>query len=308
MTMKFALALLFSLPLQSASFSPAARLPLSTHEVPSSLIGHRATAAVRGPSSWSSALMAKKRRRRKETAPAPTSQSNELPDFVDGEADPTETKSATTIQPIDPTIASTTSLKTSPSAKATPVMRGDGLSATLAEEVGGNVQGLAEDTILEAMRGKASSGAWQPPRSIEDTLTDRSLEKLMDFDKMIEQDGNTEETLELPDFDEVISRRKQREASVAMKEGRVEDVAMLIDSSSMGKKAARNAERKALALQREAEIEAEKSPFEDTLKDLNMVKVLENGAWVGIGLLVVWEVYINSPLFERVAPVIPVVY
>ena len=42
--------------------------------------------------------------------------------------------------------------------------------------------------------------------------------------------------------------------------------------------------------------------------DLNIVKVTEHGAWVGIGLLVVWEIYINSPFFDRAAPLIPVVY
>jgi hypothetical protein len=41
---------------------------------------------------------------------------------------------------------------------------------------------------------------------------------------------------------------------------------------------------------------------------LNIVKVTKNGAWVGIGLLAVWEIYINSPFFDRAAPLIPVVY
>ena len=131
------------------------------------------------------------------------------------------------------------------------------------------------------------------------------LEKLMDFDKMIEQDrrdGVSEEVQELPDFDDVIARRKQREA---MQEGRVEDAAMLIDTTGLGKKAARNAQRKATAMQRESEMEEERSnPFED----LNILKLLENGAWAGIGSLLLWEVYINSPLFERAAPLIPVVY
>jgi len=295
--MKFILALLFSLPLQSASFSPAARLPLATYGVPSSLIG--TTAVSRSPSSWS-ALMAKKRRRRKtDASDAPTTQSDELPDFDDGETENTKKAKAAPVQTRSRTIPSMPTATTS-----TPIMRGDGLSATLAEEVGGNVEGLAEDTILEAMRGVAGSGSWKPPRTIEDTLSDRGLEKFMDFDQMIEKDGSGNEPLELPDFDEVISRRKGREAAVAMKEGRVEDVAMLIDSSSLGKKASRNAERKAVALQREAEIEAEKSPFED----LNVLKLLENGAWLGIGLLVLWEVYINSPLFDRASPIIPVVY
>ena len=43
-------------------------------------------------------------------------------------------------------------------------------------------------------------------------------------------------------------------------------------------------------------------------KEINYLKILENSTWVGIGLLVLWEVYINSPLFERAAPMAPIVY
>jgi hypothetical protein len=184
-----------------------------------------------------------------------------------------------------------------------PIRRGAGLNPRLAEEVGGDVDGLDEEIILEAMRGRTGDKEWQPPRSIQDTIGDRSLERLMDFDRMIEKDGGrSAAVVELPDFDDVISRRKQRDA---MREGRVEDAAALIDTSGMGKKAARDAERRALAAQRERELaEERKSPF----ADLNIMKVLENGAWVGIGLLVLWEFYINSPFFDRAAPLIPVVY
>lgn len=170
--------------------------------------------------------------------------------------------------------------------------------------MGGNVDGLDGEIILEAMRGKTGDREWQPPRSIQDTIGDRSLERLMDFDKMIEKDGGrSSDVVDLPDFDEVISRRKQRDA---MREGRVEDAAALIDTSGMGKKAARDVERRALAAERERELaeEQRKSPF----ADLNVLKVLENGAWVGIGSLVLWEFYINSPFFDRAAPLIPVVY
>ena len=100
-------------------------------------------------------------------------------------------------------------------------------------------------------------------------------------------------------------RRKKQDAS---QEGGVDNATTLVDTQGMGKKAARNANRKALAMQREAEVEAEKSPFEDILKDFTFVKLLENGAWVGIGLLVLWEIYINSPLFDRAMPMIPPVY
>jgi hypothetical protein len=37
-------------------------------------------------------------------------------------------------------------------------------------------------------------------------------------------------------------------------------------------------------------------------------QILENGAWIGIALLILWELYLNSPFFERAAPMAPVVY
>lgn len=97
----------------------------------------------------------------------------------------------------------------------------------------------------------------------------------------------------------------------------VEDVAaatLLIDTSKMGKKAARDAERHALAMQRTKDEESSSSGEQrnewttSLFTDLNIVKVTENGAWVGIGFLVVWEIYINSPFFDRAAPLIPAVY
>jgi hypothetical protein len=213
---------------------------------------------------------------------------------------------------------------------------GVGLDPKLAEEIGGNVDGLDSEIILDAMRGKSSSSTtssegWQPPRSLRDTINDRSLEKYMNFDKMIERDNSGSTTsnnnnnnkasvkVELPDFDEVINRRKQREA---MQEGgrrsvEVDPAAaklLPIDTSRMGKKAARDAERRALAMQRTKDEESSSSGEQrnewitSLFTDLNIVKVTENGAWIGIGLLVVWEIYINSPFFDRAAPLIPVVY
>lgn len=299
--MNIILTLLLSLPLDSSSFSPGARLPLSTNGVPSILVRPTGTVISSRRLSSSSPLMAKKRRRKNpvasDPAPTPTTESDELPDFFDEfaesvEDEPVQSSSSGVVAP-------------SPRVKATPIKRGTGgLNAALAEEVGGNVDGLEGDAIMEAMRGKSVGGKWRPPQSIQETLSDRGLEKFMDFEKMIERDGGGDDVVELPNFEDVISGRKQRGA---MQEGRVQDAATLIDTKvtgKKGKKAARNAERKAAAVQREKEIEDERSPFED----LNLVKVLENGAWAGIGLLVVWEVYINSPLFQRAGSLIPVVY
>lgn len=262
------------------------------------------TPAVTSSAASSVSLRAKKRRRRKSApSTATTAPADELPDFDDGDdvaaaADaapsaPSPAASDAAAADVSPLKAAAAQFK---SANPTPVRRGDGLSSTLAEEVGGNVEGLDEDTILEAMRGKN----WSPPTSIDDTLRDRSLERFMDFDKMIEADGGGEDVVsDLPDFDEVIRRRKAREAA----SGGADDGLPRYDPT-LGKKAQRNAQRRADAMRREAELEADKSPFED----VDFLKILENGAWVGIGLLIVWEIYINSPFFDRAAPLIPVVY
>lgn len=256
----------------------------------------------------SSLLLAKKRRRRKDSSPivsAPSSD-GDLPDFDDAEDDANVEQPAVQ-QPVAVAASSFASDNSSSSSPKATIKRGSGLNAQLAEELGGNVDGLDEDFILESMRGKKGESEWQPPQSISDTLRDRSLEKFMNFEKMIEQDGGGGGVADLPDFDEVIARRKQREG-LERDVGTTSSTAFGTDGGGvgegMGKKAARNAQRKAAALQREADIEADKSPFEG----VNILKLLENGAWVGIGLLVLWEFYINSPFFERAAPLIPVVY
>lgn len=305
--MKSVLAIVLSLALNTSSFQLATRL--------SPVIRSTGVLSRTSASSCSSALWAQKRRRRKtpstsstspDSIPTSSSSDDELPDFDDEEDEDWEDSSKVSeptvrVNRSSPMASSPSTLSTSKT--ITPIKRGAGLNANLAEQVGGNVEGLDEDVILEAMRGKAGGDSWLPPRSIQDTISDRSLEKFMDFDTMIKRDGGGDGAgrVDLPDFDEVISRRKQREA---IQEGRVQDAAMLIDTEGMGKKAAKAAQRRAAAVQREAELEEQKSPFED----LNIFKLLENGAWVGIGLLVLWEIYINSPFFDRAAPLIPVVY
>lgn len=49
-------------------------------------------------------------------------------------------------------------------------------------------------------------------------------------------------------------------------------------------------------------------PSSDETKEVNYLKLLENGTWAGIGALFLWEIYINSPLFDRAAPMAPIVY
>lgn len=83
----------------------------------------------------------------------------------------------------------------------------------------------------------------------------------------------------------------------------------------IGKKAARAAARKAAA------IEAKESELQEggllsnvsflqgeDGKPKSPIKLLEEGTWACIYILVAWEVYINSPFFERAAPLAPVVF
>jgi len=212
--------LLLVLPL-SRAFAPVARLSISSDTASCNLQALKPAVAIVINSRSLSELNAKKRRRRK-AAPTSTT-SDELPDFDDGEdediiAMDLSVASSTVDSPMQQVKASSSTLGSGRSTSSTPVKRGSGLNKQLAEEVGGNVDGLDEDTILEAMRGKAGT-SWQPPRSIDDTLRDRQLEKFMDFDKMIKQDGGGDgSAVDLPDFDEVIARRRGPEA---VQEGRV---------------------------------------------------------------------------------------
>lgn len=95
---------------------------------------------------------------------------------------------------------------------------------------------------------------------------------------------------------------------------------------NLGKKAAKREARRAAALERQpAIVEEEESfldklPFADKLpfgnksdsnepkEEKSLIKLLEEGTWACIYALVAWEVYINSPLFQRQAPLAPVVF
>jgi len=90
----------------------------------------------------------------------------------------------------------------------------------------------------------------------------------------------------------------------------------------MGKKAMKREQRRAAALEAEgknADEEGEgvgqvlgqalsKLPFVEDKKEKSAIKLLEEGTWACIFLLVGWEIYINTPFFDRAAPMAPVVF
>lgn len=146
----------------------------------------------------------------------------------------------------------------------------------------------AAEAISPSMMGGSLSGSTRAG-SVSDLLKDRSLEGAMDFT----EDGGDED---LPDF-----------ASYARGRGDGGGPAPIYES-----KAARKEARVAAAIARQ-EKEAEE---EDNIlkkipgfgEDVTPIKFVENGTWLSIGVLIAWEVYINSPFFQRAAPMAPVVF
>jgi hypothetical protein len=152
-------------------------------------------------------------------------------------------------------------------------------------------------------------------RSLDELLSDRSL------DKFIKDDEDSAEIRGIdgvPDLEQI--RKVMREG------GSVSDIVSSttpnMSSTSvpagMGKKRAKTEARQQAALQAkelaEMEAQANKSPLDQLLgntkegKQRTATDLLETGAWTGIYLLVAWEVYLNSPFFNRAASMIPVVY
>ena len=139
--------------------------------------------------------------------------------------------------------------------------------------------------ITANMMGSTS----KPTRNVQQLIKDRSLEKKLQFDDR----GDPS----IPDFTDLALGNAPKGSSLA---------------PETGKKKARQLERQLRA--REAEEKDQPSilskiPFITNEEGkVEPLKVIEAGTWAGIFLLVAWEVYINSPFFDRVAPMAPVVY
>lgn len=148
------------------------------------------------------------------------------------------------------------------------------------------------DEISANMMGSSRS----PKGSVKDLINDRSLESRFEF----EQNSAVEQ---LPDLAELAASKRSGNS-----------VGETVTSGS--KRARQEARRTAAQALEPAEDEKnwyENIPFlKDAIQDesgkVTPVKLLEFGTWTGIYSLVAWEVYLNSPLFHRAAPMVPVVY
>lgn len=134
------------------------------------------------------------------------------------------------------------------------------------------------DEITDAMMGSQ-----KPLGSVKDLISDRSLESVFEFDEPDDP---------LPDLGE-------------------------LKTPAVGKKKARQEARRAAAVANKEEDNRLVDNISDALGSLpflksdresSELKLVENATWLGIFLLVAWEIYINSPFFERAAPLAPIVY
>ena len=163
---------------------------------------------------------------------------------------------------------------------------------------------MSNPKVMEAMKGSmpgvASAG------STEDLLRNRDLEKSFKFD-----DANVKE--DLPSLGQ-LAGKKGRSGSSTSSSTEPSSPGSFVVEQKVGSKRARAEARRAAAIEAERAAEEEKSflqnvpQFLDEKGEVSAIKILESGTWVGIGILVLWEVYINSPFFERAAPMAPVVY
>lgn len=236
-------------------------------------------AAVTCPSLWAASfrsetlLHAKKKRRRKED----TDESSDLPEF----------ELIEDIEQVEVNMPTTKKKATSSS------------SSPSSSSWDGSLE------VTPAMMSRSSNS--QPSKSVNELITDRSLEKKLQFD---EEDVVTDPSgAAIPDLVELARQQRQQTPQSSSSTPPPPEM------SKRDRQAARRAE---LALQSEKEEEESnlaesvfsKLPIQVTNQEgkVEPIKLLEAGTWLGIFLLVAWELYLNSPFFERAAPMAPVVY
>ena len=139
----------------------------------------------------------------------------------------------------------------------------------------------ASNEIAPEMMARPSS---KPTRSVDQLIRDRSLES-----KFVFEDDSDDQSL--PDLAVIAksSSKKQRKGTSKMTtKERTSSASSMDDTPSF----------------------LEQIPFikDEKTGKVTPLKVLEAGTWLGIFLLLSWEVYINTPFFDRAAPLVPVVY
>ena len=138
----------------------------------------------------------------------------------------------------------------------------------------------------------------QSTKSVRELLADRSLEKKFEFD-----DENNDNNVPLPDLlaKPVSSSTTTTSATITNRKRERTLEAQRIAALEAAKQEAEENNLLSVVVDKLPGIKNEKG-------DISPIKILESGTWACIFLLVGWEIYINSPLFDRAGPMAPIVY
>ena len=267
-----------------------------------SAFSHASSSSISGSSTilYMAAEGKKKRRRKRKDGKTPSAGSDESPSVPivsdDGELPGFDLGDDEQVEEfkMEPTKAEAPTNAASASMEASEVaMASDPSDASV---------DMSNPKVMEAMKGSmpgvASAG------STEDLLRNRDLEKSFKFD-----DTNVKE--DLPSLGQLAGKKGRGGGGGSTEPS---SPGSFVVEQKVGSKRARAEARRAAAIEAERAAEEEKSflqnvpQFLDEKGEVSAIKILESGTWVGIGILVLWEVYINSPFFERAAPMAPVVY
>ena len=147
---------------------------------------------------------------------------------------------------------------------------------------------------LEKVTSSMMGDPNKPVRSVNELIQDRSLESKLELD-------DSQGDASIPDFTQLAQASSSAGANLGLDNG--------IPMS-------RKKQRKADAIRAAADAAEEETTnplsnigfIKNEKGEVSPIKILEAGAWLGIFLLVGWELYLNSPLFQRAAPMAPVVY
>jgi hypothetical protein len=148
------------------------------------------------------------------------------------------------------------------------------------------------DEITSAMMGTE-----KPLTSVKDLITDRSLEKSFIFDEPEDPLPDLTELKLSPPSPKTIGKKAAR--AMARKEA-----ATLNDRQAQDQDQDGGME----SLVDSASDLLGQLPFLKSDRENSALKLVENLTWLSIFLLVAWEIYINSPFFQRAAPLSPIVY
>lgn len=137
----------------------------------------------------------------------------------------------------------------------------------------------------------AMMGSEKPLTSVKDLINDRSLERAFVFDEPEDPLFDLAELKSSPSkIGKKAARAVARREAATLNQGKAAgdgDLPSLVDSASdlLGQ-----------------------VPFLKSDRENSALKLVENFTWLSIFALVAWEIYINSPLFQRAAPLSPIVY